>query len=61
MLARFVSDLRQAVGPQDCAVLVASPGLSVFSDDTAPYYANPLTFGRLSACPFLLPSSLGTR
>ena len=59
VLARFVSDLRQAVGPQDCAVLVASPGLSVFSDDTAPYYANPLTFGEAGACPFLLPSSLG--
>lgn len=59
VLSCFVSDLRQSVGAEDCAVLVASPGLSVFSDDTAPYYANPLTFGETGACPFLMPSTLG--
>jgi hypothetical protein len=60
VLAKFVTDLTAAVnGDGSCTVMLSMPGLSAFSDETAPFGGNPLTFGAAGMCPNLSPATLG--
>lgn len=60
VLSRFISDLTGAVNADgSCTVMLSMPGLAAFSDETAPFGGNPLTFGAAGMCPNLCPSTLG--
>ena len=59
VLQKFVTDLSAAV--DGCEVVVCAPGLATFSDSTAAFGGNPLTFGAGTVSPLLMPASLGNK
>ncbi len=59
VLQKFVTDLSAAVG--GCETVVCAPGLATFSDSTAAFGGNPLTFGAGTVSPLLMPAFLGNK